>query len=443
MKILGLDIGGGEATAFLLCPEDLAGSIDSFTKSANFKPFKVELTHQSLTSLVELKPDLVVFEPTGEHYERAFVHWFEKFEIPYKRAVGTRIGNFRKDKGLPKTDDLDSFSLALYGLYKLDPNSRDYDPKAFLPAPSLPELRQWLLLRRSLSRRRAGLINRFRQELTACFPEARNVVLEREWGDVPVGILLWLAEEPNLGKVKAYWDNKAYPCRIRRAGKWLELPGTCGEGISENLKILGREILGIDRELGSLEERIDTLLSEGRFQPYLEAFNKVGGSRQMIAVYLSRIYPFSRFLDDNNEPIVIRRMTKLGRWATYDRSLAQFKAALGAGTIENTSGLRQKKENRKSKRKNKGNQSPEAPIGDKLSRTAFYTWANAQVEGLAGKKRKGMAVDIPCSEELLKQQEKLAEKGKNLYQRIGSLQGYHAKLLYRELKKSLSKVPCE
>jgi hypothetical protein len=454
-KILGLDIGGGTATAFLLDTSTLDdANIRDYVKSHHFAPFEVKLTHNDLTGLCELKPDLVLFEPTGDHYERVFVHWFNLHNIPYRRCVGKRLANFRGDKGLPKTDGIDSFSLALYGHYKLDKTALEYDPKAFVPDCELKQLREWWLQRRGTIKRRAGLINRFRLELSSAAPECRNAELKRGWGEPCPTLIAWLAGELTEGKSAAIWRNRIYPARVRRGNVMIDSPGTCGLGVSEELKAIARELFLIDSLAIEFEQKIDALLSEDRFAAYRKAFEAIGGSKNMMAIYLTRIYPFDRFLVDGR-PHKIERLSKNKKVCTVDLSLAQFKAAIGAGTVENTSGIRQKHNNRlkssrwsSSRGSKKKSEKPEIAMGDRFSREAFFLWAKPQIEGTRGKLVPILSQDagsddasMPCDERLIAHSKKLDEAGKNLYQRIGNLQGYHAKLLYKALLKELVVFP--
>lgn len=432
-RILGLDIGGGNATAFLLDTGTIDGAnFRDYIHSKLFNPFRVELSRESLENLVSLNPDIVVFEPTGDHYERVFTHWFKQYGIPYRRCVGSRVAAFRRDKGLMgKTDDIDSFSLALFGYYKLyRPGDQDF--RAFLPECELEELRRWWLQRFGVVKRRAALVNRLRAQISAEFPEAKDSELKRDWGEESPGLIKWLCDCAE-GRSKAIWDNSYHGGRCKRGGKRVIAPGTCGVGLSDYTRQVARLILDVDTMALDLERRCDRFLEDEKFKPYLAAFEAIGGSRLMVVIWLTRIYPFERFLVDGR-PDIIKRDSKKGRPCTIDRSLSQFKAALGAGTVENTSGTRQKRANRQGnkwqrRRASKPGQNPKAEvaIGDRYSRQSFFLWAVNQVEPKTAS----------CNETLKAQSLKLKERGQNLYQRLGNLQGYYCKLLYKELVKRL------
>lgn len=432
-RILGLDIGGGNATAFLLDTKTIDGAnLREYIHSKLFNPFRVELTRESLENLVSLRPDMVIFEPTGDHYERVFCHWFKEYGIPYRRCVGSRVAAFRRDKGLmAKTDDIDSFSLALFGYYKLyRPDDRDH--RAFLPECELEELRRWWLQRFGFVKRRGALINRLRAQISAEFPEAKDSELKRQWGEESPGLIKWLCGQAE-GRSKTKWDTDYHGGRCKRGGRRVTVPGTCGVGLSEYTRQVARLILDLDEAALDLEQRCNQFLENDQFKPYLEAFEVLGGSRAMVTIWLTRIYPFERFLI-NSRPDIIKRESKRGRPCTIDRSLSQFKAALGAGTIENTSGIRQKRSNRQGnkwqRRRSKPGQNPktEVTIGDRYSRQSFFLWAVNQVE----------PKDSKANEQIKAQSLKLKEKGQNMYQRLGNLQGYYCKLLYKELLKRLT-----
>lgn len=440
-KILGLDIGSGSATAFLL--EQIPVNIRDFVKSERFTPFEVHLNHDELSALIDTRPDLVILEPTGDHYEQVFCHWFNRAGIPYKRAVGTRVASFRDDKGLPKTDGIDAFSLALYGAIKLDRAHPDYDPKAFVSPCELQELRDWWLQRHGATQRRKRLVCRFRQQLARCIPEAQETRLDHEWGEPPKPLILWIAGRLE-GRPAAIWDKRVNGGRAKRQKKMVQVPGTCGMGVDAALVAIASELLQTEESLLELESKIDTLLSEDRFSPYLRAFELVGASRNMTAIYMTRIYPLQRFMGEDGQPIIQRLPSKkTGKICTYDRSLAQFKAAIGAGTWENSSGTRQKRENRKSSKRWKGGRkkdkktNAELPIGDRYCRQAFFLWGMPQIEGMRAKLVKNPDVVTHCDRRLIEKSQSLENSDRNNFQRLGNLQGYHARLLYRQLLKEL------
>ncbi len=69
-------------------------------------------------------------------------------------------------------------------------------------------------------------------------------------------------------------------------------------------------------------------------------------------------------------------------------------------------------------------------MGCRFSRQSFFLWSLNQVEtGNAGKHELGL--------KLVEKRNALKEDGKNLYQRSGNLQGYAARLLFKELKRDL------
>ena len=159
----------------------------------------------------------------------------------------------------------------------------------------------------------------------------------------------------------------------------------------------------------------------------------IGLNQACSAIWLTRIFPFSRFLNEDNKPIRRKRLSSNGKPCTHDKSLAQFKASLGAAISSPRSGTKggiAPTRQRGLKRKKKDGDSKQKPIGCKYSRIAFYTYAAVQIE--TGR------TQAPLGPQLIAHRNKLKEKGRNMVQRAGNLHGYAAKLLYRELLRSLA-----
>ncbi|MEO0825701.1 MAG: hypothetical protein AAFY67_08565 [Cyanobacteria bacterium J06642_9] len=185
-----------------------------------------------------------------------------------------------------------------------------------------------------------------------------------------------------------------------------------------------------------IEHYFDKELAIPEFKPYLEAFNQVGLSKACQIIWLTRVYPFDKFLKDDRENIT-KRLNSNGKLCKYNLSLSQFKASLGAGTIRNESGQRQGKNARTSKvrdkrakRKKAPSDGPtELPIGDRFCRKSYFIWHLGNVER--------ETLKSPLGDKILAKNREQIAKGKNGFQRTGNLQGYCARLLYRELKTHL------
>lgn len=433
MKIIGLDISSGYATAVFL--EHRPEKPVEFVQSPEFIWFEVKPNHSDLEALIALDADFIVIEPTGYHYEKLICDWLRQREVEVRQATGWRVSNFRGDLGLRnKTDPIDALTLAIYGWDKCD------DPKAFVPRCELEDLRQWWLQRQGLMRIANRYVQRLKQQLAHEFPECCNFDLDRSWGEEPHGLINWIAGKTTAPTTEAYYRNRHDGGRIRRGKKengemlrwWEDNPGTVGSKVSDYSKFLTRQLYDIQTEMLRLETQCNELLAEERFDRYHQAFDLLGISANVRAIWMTRIYPFDRFLVDN-KPYIIRKRSRNGKIVTCDKSLGQFKAALGAGKRLDTSGTRQVRDEETTRKKWKGRHSdrpPEIPIGDPWSRRAFFMWNLAQVETA-----KPNVKDTELGKLLIEKRNTLKAKGHNIYQRSGNLHGYAARLLYRELLK--------
>lgn len=428
VRIIGLDISAGYASAVLL--DEKPSDLQAFYHSKGYGEafFIVEPTLKNFDAIAELQPDLIVLEPTGTHYETIFCHHFEKRNLAYKRAPGIRVKSYRDDHGLDKSDEVDSLVLAAYG------HDRHDDPRAWVPECGLPQLRSLILQRRGLQKIANRHLQRLRLQLQHEFPEASDGSIERGWGDPGNGWVHFI-NGSSSGRSTTYWKKK-YEGGVEYAqqpAKRRSVPGTVGTGLSNYSQKLAEHLCDLWQQLADIEAECDAIASDPNVLPYVEAMERLGLNREVQITWLTRIFPFSKFLE-NGQPRRVRKLSRHGREVVNDLSLSQFKAALGIATKRNESGIRQSDRSRIRKRKgfrgrNSGDKKEKAEymIGDPLCRTAFFMWTLSAIEKrhLKGEYRSVI---------LAKAKEQKA-KGKNLYQRSCNLQGYMARLLYRQLLK--------
>lgn len=182
-----------------------------------------------------------------------------------------------------------------------------------------------------------GLINRVRLQLAGEFPEAMEFSTEKEWGREVPGIVNWLNGDRTSRGAKI-WENRYTVGRIKRGGKMIEVSGTIGIGISSYTLLIGRQLLEVSQAILSLENAIEEILGRDEYKPYIDAMESMNFSTNMKAVWLTRVYPFSKFLDIDGRERTNKRLSNNGRWCTHNQSLAQFKAALGAAIDVSRSG---------------------------------------------------------------------------------------------------------
>lgn len=421
MKILGIDVGGAYCTAFFL--DSKPENPKEFCQSKDFQPFKVTYTEDDLNGLLKLEPDLVCLEPTGYHYEQLLVEWLDKHGAPWKKVVGQRMANYRKSLGLPKTDGRDAFAIALYGLEFYN------DRHAFTAPCQLPELRRLWIERNNITSMRGSLVNRLRQLLCHQFPEVANKDLDRKWGHPCPALIRWMAGDDSLYISQANkYRNLHYAGRWKTPGNgsYTTTTGTIGSGIGEYAKMLARQILEIDRMALEHEARMEEWMNQGHYARYIEAMADLGFSKNLMAVWMTRIYPIERFLDEDGRPINTKRLSGRGKWVTHHISLGRFKAALGAGLTPNTSGIKGEIKTRYYKRQKSG-EVEKFPLGDKLARKAFVLWG-ARVLECGTLKQEGEG-----AKKLMEKHAELKAKGTKRYQRLSNLHGYAARLLFKSL----------
>ncbi|MEO0487944.1 MAG: transposase, partial [Cyanobacteria bacterium J06659_2] len=331
MRIIGIDISGGFATAVLLDsqPENLL----SYYHSEKYTPFDFEPTHEHLEALISLEPDCVAWEPTGTHYELVYRDWFKKHGVEVKRIAAKRVASYRNDSGLDKTDGTDALAIASYTLKRYD------DPSAFIQECELEEMRHLYLQRHGLIKIQRRYCQRLRLQLHHEFPEAADTKLNaRLWGERGAGLVSWLSDNGS-NRSNTRWTT-LYEGGVRNKNRVAikkTINPTIGTGISDYSKWLAKHIWEIWEQCREIEERFEQELAKPEFKPYIEAFDAVGFSMDCKVIWLTRIYPFDKFLKDGRENC-IRRLNSKGKLCKYNLSLSQFKASVGAGTIRNESG---------------------------------------------------------------------------------------------------------
>lgn len=430
MRVIGIDISGGFATAVLL--DKQPASLAEYYRSTQYTPFDFEPNHADLMALVNLRPDCVAWEPTGTHYELVYHNWFQRHGIEVKRIAAKRVASYRSDNGLDKTDGTDALAIASYTLKRYD------DPSAFIQECYLREIRELYLQRQGLVRIQRRYCQRLRLQLHHEFPEATNAKLNsREWASSGFGLIAWLSGNGS-GRTNARWEKLHNGGVVNKNSKNPKaIAPTIGTGVSDYSRWLAKHVWEIWEQCREIECRFDAELNKQEMQIYLKAFQAVGISVDCQIAWLTRIYPFERFLRNGKEN-TIKRLNGKGKLCKYNLSLSQFKAALGAGTVRNESGQKQGKNVRMSKvrlkRMKKRSQASsggpvELPIGDRLCRTSYFMWHMGAVE-------RGVNTGTHA-EAIRSKNEEQRQIGKNGFQRAGNLHGYVARILYRELKSRL------
>lgn len=421
-----MDVSKGVATCVML--EELPINLVEFSRSKEFIYWHIKPCTADLEAIAALEPDLIVFEPSGGKYEAAFKHYFRHKRLSFRQVTGRRLATFRAEAQLPKDDHFDALAIAAYGLEK------GHEDNAFIPetTEAIEKLRQTWLQRHSLMKQRSAAIARVRQNLAAEFPEAMEFDSNKLWGGGTCALIRWLAGEDDSSPSVKRWKTLAEGGPRRAKGKRIIQPPSCGTGLSPYTHLVARQLRELEEAIATIEAEISAELKKEDYAPYVEAMDKLSFGECMKAIWLTRIYPFSKFMDSGGRERVSRRLSTNGKWRTHNHSLGQFKAALGAAIDmprSGTSGGIAPTHKRRPGTKSKKGEDKKKPIGCKFCRIAFWQWATVQIEThtASGKHAKTLA----------ERRDAHKAEGKNLYQRSGLLHGYACKLLYKELKKEL------
>jgi hypothetical protein len=241
MKIIGIDISKNVATCCML--ESAPANLKEYSQSKEFVWWHIHPCAEDMEAIAALKPDLIVYEPTGGKYDEAFAHWFRARGFDCRKVAGRRLARYRSEKGLGKNDHLDALSMASYG------QEKHQEPSAWIPkqGQAIARIREQWLQRMSLVRQRASLVNRIRLQLAREFPEAMDFVSIPEW--------VWGGLEPHAASVAlditainrfhslrgfgVGWSspNSTLPARLLRFQSlrgfgvgWSPSKGQCGQG---------------------------------------------------------------------------------------------------------------------------------------------------------------------------------------------------------------------
>lgn len=272
---------------------------------------------EGLKRMLEIKPDVVVMEPTGIKYIKFWLTNLARAGIEVRLVHNCKLPKYRDTLGLPDKDDYaDALALACYYLQYHAVESRWCRQRD----PDVCKIRELILRIESLERSCNVFINRLKQSLASEFPEMASATK---------GAVLfwsWLAGRR---------ENKRYDALLAACEGAL--------GISSytrfDAKILDDLLNHIDEVEGQLKE----ILALPKFKPYTRVFWDWKIGDRMIAVFIGQIFPLESFLEEG-KPIV--RITpgkksqgKKVRNKTKKRiGLRKFKKCMGLAPVREYSG---------------------------------------------------------------------------------------------------------
>lgn len=386
MRVVGLDVCKNSVVACILNdvrptePRQLYYDLD-------FPRFYTDA--QGIKSLLALKPDVAVMEPTGVNYMKLWAAHLAKNGVQIMLVGHKQLRSYRENLGLPDKDDpADALALGCYYLEHQGIDSRFVRTRD----PVIAKIRDLVLRLYHLNRVQSPIINRVRQDLAWQFPEAAAIGLDATlfW--------CWLARE-------------------RKAVKYDNLyAATVGLGLQPETRNSAKAICELQRRERVLELEMRHLLKDLRFAPYRKVFAHFGFGERVEALILSQIYPLENYLIEGKPEIKIRKGKNSGQATKRHLSRRRFQKALGVAPT----------------REDSGDKHSSKKAGSSLCRMALWQWLFTRIE--PKKSRVKSAIGKQLGE--LLDAEKKTRPVKLARSRVCSKA---ALLLFRELVKEIQK----
>ena len=342
MKVLGLDVSKSSVSCCILTHP--VKDAREFYYECPFYQFNAN--KQGIEKMLALKPDIAVLEPTGVNYSRIWQQHLIHAGVEV-RLIGHKELRYYRSRHLnlpDKDDDADALALACYCFEYFDIPTRFVGIRDFIST----QLRDLILRLYHLNRVQSPIINRIRQDLAWQFPEVALTQSARKKNSTKVPLLWgWLAQERTSKKYdKLYHDS-------------------IGLGITDTVRFHAERLCHLQREEILIEQKIEALLAQEIFIPYRKVFAKFKFGLRTETLVLSHIYPFSRYLE-NGQPIIhIRKGRISGKETKRHLSERRFLKSLGLAPTQDSSG-----DVRKSK----------VAGGSELCRKAFWLWVFSTIE---------------------------------------------------------------
>jgi uncharacterized protein involved in tolerance to divalent cations len=322
---LGIDIGAKFVVIFSLTELPTGGSYQSYyRKHAKTAIFKVRMDNKkddtstgierAIALLKELKPDVIVMEPTGVWYSRLWAKMAEHLSIKVQWIGHSDLAYNRGAYGFKDKDDrTDAFCLAVS---HFDPIFNSRNAWLLWKSGEVARVNDLMLEVKSLQSTTKILQQQIRQRLKYEFPE----VADRSITNIHTheGYTAWLGY---LASIHIYTRIKNEHAK--------SVATVLGVAISQYTRDHAASICGNQiRDNGLKAELTDMLLSPcfARYQATFEAF---GFGPMMQACVLAQVYPFEKFLL-NGRQWIDRYEDDRGKHKK-NKSLAGFQLSLGMG----------------------------------------------------------------------------------------------------------------
>lgn len=339
MKILGLDVCKDSVEAVCLTDDILLQQqIEprQLYYEANF--LKVYASKIGIQQLLELNPDVVIFEPTGINYARIWLETFIRAGVEVRLIGHKQLRTFRESQDLPDKDDqADALAMVLYFWQ----NRHNYRKFVRVRSATLQAIRDESLRLEHFSRLQNPIINRLHQELAWQFPEMAKA-------------------SPNA---RLFWRWLAGQAKSARYD--LKLESSCGLGILQESREAASMLVQLQVQELKAEQKLRSLLLFDEFKSYRVAMKPFSFGLRCEAILLAQMYPLSKFMGADGLPeIKVAKGRNSGKKTKRYLSERRFTKLLGATISREESGDVKK-------RKRSGSQ---------LSRTALWLWIFTRIE---------------------------------------------------------------
>ena len=355
MLILGVDVS---KASVIVCPlTEMPKKPRKAFLEVDF--FKLPADKNGIDKLYELDPNVAILEPTGVKYSRLWQHHLEQIGCEVRMVDHARLGHYRKNhlRLTDKTDESDALALACYGWEYLGDKTRFNYP---FPGLTL-ELRSLVLKLEQLNKLQSIVINPLRQDLAYQFPEVALTHSVRR-KDKPAPLWCFLADRE---------ENTRYRTKLNES---------IGTGIQPSTKLNAERLCSIQTEEIDLENQITLLLEQEELAPYHSALEPFDFGLRTKAALIAHIYPFERFLGEDNKPIMeISRGRNSKRLTPKNISRRRFHKYLGVAPQERSSG------DRKSRR---------VSGGSFLCRRALWRYVYTKIEVRKNRPSEGICFEL-------------------------------------------------
>lgn len=387
-KILGLDVSKSSVSCCLLSeyPDD----IKEFYYTYPFISLSANV--EGIKKLLAFNADIAILEPTGTNYSRIWqahliaagveVRFVDHKKLRYYRARHLELPN--------KDDDADALALAAYGMEHQNNSSK------FLTVQTQAsrELRYLVLRLQHLKRIRNPIINRIRQDLAWQFPEVANT---RSFSTSSKPPLLW-----------------GWLAGLRKSSKYERLyQQSIGLGINDSVRNHSRRLCHLHDEEYTIERKLEGMIAHERYTLYRKVLSSFGFGLRTESLILSQIYPLSKYLQDNQPIIVVRKGRISGKPTVRYLSERRFLKNMGLAPTLEYSGDSKK---------------VRIVGGSALCRMSLWCWIFAAVEP---KNNRNNAIKKKLGEYL----DGLKASGKPVQLARTKTAAFTVKLLFRELIK--------